>query len=150
MTDLAKQEPAAPGEEVPLGDVEPAVIAADAPVTAVPLWRVRLRLMRRTLSRNWALFAENKIGFIGLAIIAVFALMAVLQPILIATVWDPRVYDPVTGYDAVVTEFTVVEEVADPATEIDLQTARLETTPFVEVGDVDRDTDPACAAHVFG
>ena len=89
MTDLAKQEPAAPGEERPLGDVEPDVIAADAPVTAVPLWRVRLRLMRRTLSRNWALFADNKIGFIGLAIIAVFALMAVLQPILIATVWDP-------------------------------------------------------------
>ena len=136
MTDLAKQEPAAPVEEVPLGDVEPDVIAADVPVTAVPLWRVRLRLMRRTLSRNWALFAENKIGFVGLAIIAIFALMAMLQPILIATVWDPRVYDPQTGYDAVVTEFTVVEEVTDPTTEIDVQTARLETTPFVEVGDV--------------
>ncbi|HEX2405176.1 MAG TPA: hypothetical protein VHM29_10790, partial [Acidimicrobiia bacterium] len=133
MTDLAKQDPAAPVEpaapvvEVPLGDVEPDVLGSVDEVTAVPIWRVRLRLMRRSLSRNWALFAENKIGFVGLAIIAVFALMAVLQPILIATVWDPRVYDPQTGYDAPVTEYTVVEEVTDPTTEMDVQTARLET-----------------------
>ncbi len=74
--------------------------------------------------------------------------MAILQPILIATVWDPRIYDPQTGYDAVVTEFTVVEEVTDPATEIDLNTARLETTPFVEVGEVIEDPDPAGATHI--
>jgi peptide/nickel transport system permease protein len=136
VTDLAKQDPAAPAEEVPLGDVEPDVLGSIDEVVAIPIWRVRLRLMRRSLARNWALFAENKIGFVGLAIIAVFALMAVLQPILIATVWDPRVYDPQTGYDAPVTEYTVVEEVTDPTTEMDVQTARLETTPFVEVGDV--------------
>ena len=120
----------------PFGDVEPDVLGSVDEVTAVPIWRVRLRLMRRSLSRNWALFAENKIGFVGLAIIAVFRLDggAAAHPDRHGE--DPRVYDPQTGYDAVVTNSPVVEEVTDPATEIDLETARLETTPFVEVGDV--------------
>ena len=48
------------------------------------------------------------------------------------------------------TEFTVVEEVTDPASEIDLQTARLETTPFVEVGEVVEIPTAAGAAHVSG
>jgi peptide/nickel transport system permease protein len=65
-----------------------------------PIWRIRLRLAWRNLAGNWALFRENRIGLIGLAIIALFGLMALSHPILMKYVWEPRVYDPVIGYDA--------------------------------------------------
>ncbi len=64
-----------------------------------PLWRVRLSLMWKSFRSNWALFIENPIGVVGLIIILFFALMAVLHPILMRTVWDPTIYDPITGYD---------------------------------------------------
>jgi peptide/nickel transport system permease protein len=67
---------------------------------AMPLWRIRLQLLRRSLRDNIAIFAENKIGLIGLAIILFFGLLAVLHPIMLGTVWDDRTYNPVTGYDA--------------------------------------------------
>lgn len=63
-----------------------------------PLWKTRLRLFLRSLRTNWRLFAENRIGLIGLAIIAFFALMAIAHPILMKYVWDPNIYDPVVGY----------------------------------------------------
>jgi peptide/nickel transport system permease protein len=70
---------------------------------AQPLWKVRLRLRWRSLHAGWALFTDNKIGLIGLAIIVFFALLAVAHPILIGWVWAPSVYDPVIGYDPLVT-----------------------------------------------
>ena len=70
-----------------------------APQAAPPsLWRVRVNLFTRALKENWALFAQTKIGLVGLSIIAFFALIAVAHPILMNTVWDERVYDPVIGY----------------------------------------------------
>lgn len=60
-----------------------------------PLWKVRLRLLRKSSARNWALFSQNKIGMFGLAIILLFAVIAIAHPILMATVWEPRIYDPV-------------------------------------------------------
>jgi peptide/nickel transport system permease protein len=101
-----------------------------------PMWRIRLKLLRRSLGITWGLFRENKMGMFGLALIGLFAVMAIIHPILMSTVWNPAIYDPVTGYDAVVTEYTVVETVSDPVTEIDLNTARLELNPTVNVGDV--------------
>ncbi len=65
----------------------------------VPLWRVRLNLSLKALRANWALFAENPIGLIGLGMIIFFGLFALAHPILINTVWEPRVYDPTMGYD---------------------------------------------------
>ncbi len=65
----------------------------------VPLWRVRLTLMMRSLKSSWALFAENPVGLIGLGVIIFFGLMAAAHPILMNTVWDPKVYDPVSGFD---------------------------------------------------
>jgi peptide/nickel transport system permease protein len=44
----------------------------------------------------FSLFAENRIGIIGLCGIAFFALLALLHPVLLRTVWDPKVYDPLT------------------------------------------------------
>jgi peptide/nickel transport system permease protein len=63
------------------------------------LWRVRLSLFWKNMRSNWAIFSENPVGLIGLTIIAIFGLMAISHPILMATVWDPSIYDPVTGHD---------------------------------------------------
>ncbi len=65
----------------------------------LPLWRVRLGLLARGLRSSWALFSENPIGLMGLGVIAFFALMTLVHPILMKTVWEPRTYDPVVGFD---------------------------------------------------
>ena len=62
------------------------------------LWRVRFRLALRSLGENWSLFVRTRIGLIGLVIIALYALLAAAHPILMNTVWEPRIYDPVVGY----------------------------------------------------
>ena len=62
------------------------------------IWRARLRLASRSLRENWGLFVRTRIGLIGLAIIGLYALLAVAHPILMNTVWEPRIYDPVVGY----------------------------------------------------
>jgi len=69
------------------------------PNIKIPLWRVRLRLAWKSFKANWKLFVHNPIGVIGLVIILIFALMALSHPILMKYVWEPRVYDPVIGYD---------------------------------------------------
>jgi peptide/nickel transport system permease protein len=43
-----------------------------------------------------SIFAESKIGLIGLAGITFFLTLALLHPILMHTVWDPAEYDPLT------------------------------------------------------
>lgn len=69
-----------------------------AQVQKKALWRIRLELLWRGLRANAGLFAENRIGLMGVAVIFLFAIMAVAHPFLMATVWDERTYDPVTGY----------------------------------------------------
>lgn len=153
----AKEEVGA-GPESPLleAPVEvPFPIAAEPPVGGIyePLWKVRLRLLWRSFRSNWSLFAENRIGLIGLVIIGIFAAMALAHPILMSTVWEKRIYDPQGGYDAPIERFTVVEEVTDPLTQIDLNRARVRTNPFVEVGDeVAIPVQPASpsARHLLG
>jgi peptide/nickel transport system permease protein len=72
---------------------------AETETLQVPLWRMRLNLMGKSLRSSWALFAENPIGLLGLGIILFFGLFALAHPILMSTVWDSKVYDPVSGYD---------------------------------------------------
>ncbi len=60
---------------------------------------MRLQLAWKSFRRGWAMFKENPIGLVGLGIIVFFGLLALLHPLLMATVWEPRVYDPVIGYD---------------------------------------------------
>jgi peptide/nickel transport system permease protein len=117
------------------GIEEPTGLSGQAELTQVPLWRIRWRLFRRSFSRNWSLFKENKMGVVGLVIIGIFGLMAISHPILMATVWDEAIYDPVRGYHAVESEVTIVEEVTDPTTQLSLEDARLQLNPFVAVGD---------------
>ncbi|MEX1281368.1 MAG: ABC transporter permease subunit [Acidimicrobiia bacterium] len=107
----------------------------DAPIIEAPLeeslWRIRLRLAWVSFRRNWALFSDNKLGIAGLFIIAMFGVMAIAHPILMATVWSDaivagtNVYDPIRGTDTVVVEKTVVAEVTDPTTEISQIEAQL-------------------------
>lgn len=86
--------------------------------TQFDLWKIRLQLTWREFKQNVALFAENKIGLLGVAIIVLFALMAVAHPILIRAplgpggrpIWDPNIYDPIVGYD-----FTQVQQPAPPS-----------------------------------
>lgn len=63
-----------------------------------PLWRMRLRTSVRRFRDQWRLFAQAKVGLVGLAFIAMFGLMAVAHPILMRTVWDHSTYDPVIGF----------------------------------------------------
>ena len=58
----------------------------------------RARLAWRSFRTGWSIFMESRIGILALAIIAVFAAMAVAHPILMLTIWDAATYDPVTGY----------------------------------------------------
>lgn len=68
----------------------------------VPLWRIRLTLLLRSLKENWLLFADNPVGLVGLGVIGFYALFALAHPILMNTVWNPAVYDPVSGIDIMI------------------------------------------------
>jgi peptide/nickel transport system permease protein len=94
------------------------------------LSKVRGRLAWTALTKNWRLFAENKIGLFGLFMILVFAVMAMAHPILRAVgPWqDDSIYDPVTGYDALIADFEIVAteaDIVDPGTQMDASTAQL-------------------------
>jgi peptide/nickel transport system permease protein len=49
-------------------------------------------LFREFISR----FSESRAGMLGLTGIVFFCLLAALHPLLMRTVWDPRIYDPLT------------------------------------------------------
>lgn len=111
-------------------------------VLETPLWRIRLKLGLSRFYDNWKLFAENKIGLLGLGIIVVFIVMALAHPILMSTVWDARTYDPVLGYSAPRVDMEVVasaDDVVDSTRQISLQRARLQSGARgmgVEVGEI--------------
>ena len=68
------------------------------PDVPAALWQVRLRVASRSLRESWSLFARARIGVIGLVIIVFYALLAAAHPVLMSTLWDQQVYDPVIGY----------------------------------------------------
>ena len=57
---------------------------------------IRLRLSGRRIRNFASLFSESRIGVLGLCGIGFFCLLAALHPVLLRTVWDPSVYDPLT------------------------------------------------------
>ncbi len=92
-------------------------------------WKIRLALMRRSLRDNWKIFRRNRIGVVGLVIIAFWAVMAVMPTVFFATgFWNPAVYDPVTGLelDPPTRTVTMVERITDPNTEIDHRSVLLD------------------------
>ncbi|MGE5124408.1 MAG: ABC transporter permease [Acidobacteriaceae bacterium] len=64
--------------------------------------RARLQRYLKNLKETWSLFAEDNIGLLGLGIILIYAIMALVHPILMHTVWNPKVYDPFLGSDPLV------------------------------------------------
>jgi peptide/nickel transport system permease protein len=72
-------------------------------VHRVPLrrtsWKVWWSSLRQSARRGWALFRQDPIGLVGLALLTLFALMAMAYPILMASVWNPRIYEPLVGFD---------------------------------------------------
>jgi len=104
--------------------------APDGEARPHALWRVRLALAWAAFKKNGKLFTENKIGILGLALIAVFVVMALGYPLMTTFgPWRDRVvYDPIIGFDAVMKEYEVVAseaEVVDPGTQMDAMTAQL-------------------------
>ncbi len=63
--------------------------------------RLRLRASAawRRFRGDWQVFAQNRLAVLGLVVILLFGIMSVAHPVLMATVWQKSVYDPVTGYD---------------------------------------------------
>lgn len=47
----------------------------------------------------WELFRSHRYGPIGLALIVLFGVLASSHPVMMATVWDRRRYDPIVGFD---------------------------------------------------
>lgn len=72
---------------------------AEAAVLAEPLWRIRWKLALRGLAQNWAVFRESRVGMLGVYVLVFFAIFGALWPIMINTVWDPAIYNPVVGFD---------------------------------------------------
>lgn len=52
----------------------------------------------REWTASWRIFVEGRVGLVGLSLIAVAGLFALAHPLLLATLWDPAVYDPVVGF----------------------------------------------------
>jgi ABC-type dipeptide/oligopeptide/nickel transport system permease subunit len=100
------------------------------------------------------IFFRNPIATAGFVVIAVFALMVVIHPLLMSTLWkgERDVYDPMTGYDAPVIQAEVVEVGTDPSSQVSLVDARLADIT-ANVGDVMEMTiqpAPPSGSHWFG
>lgn len=95
---MTKFTDASPLSDVP-ADASARVAEQVRHVMEIPLWQVRLRLFWRGLRTNVALFAENPIGLVGLGLILFFVLLMIAHPILMKTIWDKNIYDPVLGTD---------------------------------------------------
>jgi peptide/nickel transport system permease protein len=126
------------------------------------LWRIRLRLLGRSLRKNWEIFSRNRLGVVGVVLVSFFGIMALLHPILMATVWanefspnGANKYDPVKGNDAVVLEKTVVPdgEVEDPLSQMSFTEAMIAGEFFPEEGmviNVPVAPAPPNADHLLG
>lgn len=75
-----------------------APVSPDNRLDADSLWKARLQLAARSLRQNWSLFLRTRVGVIGLGIIVFYALLALAHPMLMNSVWEPSIYDPVVGY----------------------------------------------------
>jgi peptide/nickel transport system permease protein len=97
---------------IPEGGASVRALGSDAVRTPeqLPIWRIRLQLFMREMRKSIGIFAENKVGLLGIAIILFYALMAVGYPIMMQCCWEQRVYDPITGYD-----FASIEQPAPPS-----------------------------------
>src|SRR6476660_453337 len=68
----------------------------DPTVTEIPggLWAHT----RQRWVDNFRVFAERRLGLAGVALLAIVGALALAHPVLLATVWDPQIYDPIDGF----------------------------------------------------
>jgi peptide/nickel transport system permease protein len=59
----------------------------------------RFRARRRSMGRTARAILASPTAVVGFALILLFGLAALAHPILLRTVWTPKVYDPMVGYD---------------------------------------------------
>jgi peptide/nickel transport system permease protein len=71
--------------------------AAAGPVVAPPA-HGPLQHWRAAWSASWRVFVEGRIGLVGLTLLCAIGGLALVHPLLLATVWDPAVYDPIYGF----------------------------------------------------
>lgn len=96
---------------------------------------------------------RGDLGRVGLGIIVVFLVAGAAHSLLLATVWDPAIYDPLTGYAARTATVDVVEVISDPSRQIDLERARLRHDPQADIGDtieIVRQPAPPTWRHLLG
>ena len=57
---------------------------------------------RSRARQRWAesvrIFVDGRIGVAGVALLVLVGLFALAHPLLLATVWDPQIYDPIGGF----------------------------------------------------
>jgi peptide/nickel transport system permease protein len=58
-----------------------------------------MRARWRRFAFQWRLFSQQPFGLLGVVLIVVFGVMAVIHPLLMETVWNRAVYDPIVGFD---------------------------------------------------
>ena len=63
------------------------------------LFRQHSRARWQVFLTGWHLFRRQPLGMLGVAIIIAYGIMAVVHPLLMSTVWNRAVYDPIVGYD---------------------------------------------------
>jgi peptide/nickel transport system permease protein len=63
------------------------------------LFRQHTRARWQVFLTGWHLFRRQPLGMLGVAIIIAYGIMAVVHPLLMSTVWNRAVYDPIVGYD---------------------------------------------------
>jgi ABC-type dipeptide/oligopeptide/nickel transport system permease subunit len=56
----------------------------------------------RSLRKSWFIYSRNKLAVFGLILLLFFVLLAFAHPILMQTVWEKSIYDPVIGHDMTV------------------------------------------------
>ena len=104
-------EPGPPGQAAHDGWEFSSELTADPQVEGrFGVQLARLRVAWSGFRGAWTIFVASRIGVLGLVIIAAFALFALAHPILMNTVWDRAMYDPITGYG-----FDEIEHPARPS-----------------------------------
>lgn len=90
---MSSSAPVVSHTETPVGSIEQArPVPPREPGSRLDAWVRRSGAGLRRL-------ALHPLGLIGLALIALFALVTVVHPILMATVWDRARFDPIVGFD---------------------------------------------------
>ncbi|NOK61435.1 MAG: hypothetical protein GFH27_549311n158 [Chloroflexi bacterium AL-W] len=66
------------------------------------VWQLQFHANLRRFRGDCVVFFRNRLAVAGVLLLSVFSLMAIIHPILLATVWPPRIYNVRTGFDPMI------------------------------------------------